>query len=293
MEETPPIRRLRGHQHALGIDLVDFALSQYLERGLKNVYPSWGTAAPPEKATVSGSPRLVLGIAGRNVMELSEGRRLSRKTLLKGDLCFVHTQSWNCPLHHYTKTFLTIDVKRDRIRYYLKQSLGPGPLPAELNMQWVLRAPDPCTRHLFAACEHVMEQEQRYDFLHSMSQNLIEQLLNELRRETTATHDSPIFVRMCDYIDEQLHTDIDRTSVAQAHAIHPNHVSRLFKQCCGQRFVDYLTEQRLHRASYLLGQRQLAVADIARRCGFTSTEYFCTVFKKHYAQTPGQYQKTR
>lgn len=293
MVTTPPIKRLRGHKHALGIDLIDFALAQFVERGLKRVYPAWGTAEAPEQATVSGSPRLVLGIAGRNVMLASAGRIARECSLVKGDLCFVHTQSWNQPLHVHAKTFLTIDIKRDRIRYYLRQTTGPGSLPAECTMQWVLRTPDPCTRHLIAACEQVMGQEQRLNLLHGMTEQLLQQLLFEWRQAEKPSDATALFMAICDYIDEHLHQDLDRRQVAQAHAVHPNHISRLFRQQSGQRFVDFVTEQRLQRANALLAQGSISIAQTAKRCGFSSSEYFCTVYKKAFGQSPGRAQRTK
>ncbi|WP_369052796.1 helix-turn-helix transcriptional regulator [Kineococcus terrestris] len=50
--------------------------------------------------------------------------------------------------------------------------------------------------------------------------------------------------------------------------------------------VAYLTGLRVERGLQLLTSTDLSVADIAHRCGFSSSQYFATVFRRHYDRTP-------
>ena len=50
--------------------------------------------------------------------------------------------------------------------------------------------------------------------------------------------------------------------------------------------MDYLTGLRVERAFDLLTTTELTVAEIAVDCGFSSSQYFATVFRQHYDRSP-------
>jgi AraC family L-rhamnose operon regulatory protein RhaS len=50
--------------------------------------------------------------------------------------------------------------------------------------------------------------------------------------------------------------------------------------------LDYLNGLRIDRAAELLTTTDLTVADIAYSCGFSSSQYFATVFKHHFGRSP-------
>ena len=81
---------------------------------------------------------------------------------------------------------------------------------------------------------------------------------------------------------------------------------RRMAQCCGlgvTRFTDYcrrltnttpmqhLNRMRLERAARLLREQDgLTNEQIAGQCGFSSAQYFATVFRRHFGRTPQQYR---
>lgn len=55
--------------------------------------------------------------------------------------------------------------------------------------------------------------------------------------------------------------------------------------------MQYLTYKRIEKAKKLLTENtELTVSEIAYMCGFTTSQYFATVFKKHENCTPNQYR---
>jgi len=55
--------------------------------------------------------------------------------------------------------------------------------------------------------------------------------------------------------------------------------------------MEYLNRIRLGKAAQMLRlQTDLSATDIAYRCGFSSAQYFTTVFKRHYKKTPQTYR---
>lgn len=56
--------------------------------------------------------------------------------------------------------------------------------------------------------------------------------------------------------------------------------------------VQYLNQIRVEKAAaLLLSQPDSSVTDIAFECGFSSSQYFATVFKQHYKCTPRAFRK--
>ena len=73
-----------------------------------------------------------------------------------------------------------------------------------------------------------------------------------------------------------------------------SYLIRLFKQELGVTPMTYLARVRMENACLLLAETDASIADIARRCGFQTTTYFHSCFKKMYAITPMAYrQKSR
>ena len=58
--------------------------------------------------------------------------------------------------------------------------------------------------------------------------------------------------------------------------------------------LQYLNHCRLEAAGRLLGeQSDRSVTEIALDCGFTSPQYFATVFGQHYGCSPREYRQQR
>jgi AraC-like DNA-binding protein len=71
------------------------------------------------------------------------------------------------------------------------------------------------------------------------------------------------------------------------------HFSRLFREARGISPGQYLFGLRLVFAMRLAQTGEYTVKDIAKKCGFTSPNYFCRVFRQTYGITPGSVAMTR
>lgn len=59
----------------------------------------------------------------------------------------------------------------------------------------------------------------------------------------------------------------------------------------GTCYKKNLVKSRLRLAKVLLESKNTSILDVANKCGFSSTSYFISVFKKHYLITPSCYSK--
>ena len=88
------------------------------------------------------------------------------------------------------------------------------------------------------------------------------------------------------YHDPNLNID----GLANMVGLSVSHMQNIFKTATGHSISSHLRNLRLQRAAKLLEETELSAGDIAARTGFGNTNYFYTVFKKHFSITPNEYR---
>lgn len=83
---------------------------------------------------------------------------------------------------------------------------------------------------------------------------------------------------------------IDLNAVADRLGMSANRLGVVFFEQTGMRFTDALTGHRMRQAEALLVQAEDTLDTIATKTGFSSTSYFCTVFKKKHGISPSAYR---
>ena len=68
--------------------------------------------------------------------------------------------------------------------------------------------------------------------------------------------------------------------------------STRFRDVVGQTPLEYLTRWRVHCATRLMQQRNIALADVGRQVGYESAAAFNRVFKRETGMTPGAFRKS-
>jgi AraC-like DNA-binding protein len=57
--------------------------------------------------------------------------------------------------------------------------------------------------------------------------------------------------------------------------------------------LDYITRRRIEESKKMLSQGEASVTDIAYALGFSSSQYFATVFKRITGQSPKQFMENK
>ncbi len=93
------------------------------------------------------------------------------------------------------------------------------------------------------------------------------------------------------YIQLNYMHPISAADIAAASGFSPNHLSKKFRQTAGIGTHEYLIQVRLQHAALALSSTEDSITQIALGCGFSDSNYFKDVFKKHFGLTPRDYRR--
>ncbi|MDR0949990.1 MAG: AraC family transcriptional regulator [Lachnospiraceae bacterium] len=93
-----------------------------------------------------------------------------------------------------------------------------------------------------------------------------------------------------EYLDSHFTENLTLEKVASTAGFSKFHFSRMFKQCSGHNFYDYLCYRRIKSAESLLLNPSLSITEIALQSGFSSLSTFNRTFKRTKNCTPSEYR---
>jgi len=93
------------------------------------------------------------------------------------------------------------------------------------------------------------------------------------------------------YIQDMIFESFSLVNVAEYLNIHPNYLSKVFKQSEGISFTDYVCDCKMKEAKYLLTETNMKIYAIAEKLHYYDTGYFIRIFKKYYGVSPNQFRQ--
>ncbi len=100
-----------------------------------------------------------------------------------------------------------------------------------------------------------------------------------------------IVARVRDFIRSNIHQHITLEDLAAVSGYSRFHFVRAFRQSTGVPPYGYVLRERIAVARALLEHSVLPIADIARRCGFSTHTHFSTRFRDAIGMTPAEYRR--
>ncbi|MFO7725321.1 MAG: helix-turn-helix domain-containing protein [Oceanipulchritudo sp.] len=126
-------------------------------------------------------------------------------------------------------------------------------------------------------------------------ETILEQFLERfvfLSHKRTKDPDDLLIEKATTYLEQHVHEELTRESVARAVGISPSHFSRLIREKKGRTFTDLLNQYRIERACTLLVRSSDTLAQIANDTGFCDQSYFSKVFRRYKDMTPARYRES-
>ena len=94
------------------------------------------------------------------------------------------------------------------------------------------------------------------------------------------------------YIQSNLDKNIRLTEMAKAVGLSQYHFTRLFKRSLGVSPLRYVLQCRIEKSKELLRSRKMAITEVAKATGFSSSSYFIKQFHQIVGVTPRAYQQS-
>lgn len=101
---------------------------------------------------------------------------------------------------------------------------------------------------------------------------------------------SPVISRCLEYISVHLHEPISLSDLSKVCGLCTRSLSLKFKEEMGTRIGDYIHEEKLKEAEYLLRHTDYTLSQISTYLGYSSQSYFTRIFREFTGMTPQQYR---
>jgi len=98
--------------------------------------------------------------------------------------------------------------------------------------------------------------------------------------------------KMLDYIHHNYQKDLSVQELADLCHINYNYAGQLFRHETGETINNFLMRIRMDKASELLRNTSLSIADVAAETGYRDYFYFAKIFKKHWGTTPSIFRSS-
>ena len=93
------------------------------------------------------------------------------------------------------------------------------------------------------------------------------------------------------YVQQHYMEPISLAGMAGLTGLSPNYFSTLFRKSTSMRFMEYVLQVRLEKASQMLANTDMYVYEIASACGYDDVRYFVRVYQKTYGMSPASFRR--
>jgi AraC-like DNA-binding protein len=279
--------------HNQGHEIIVRELEAFLGKNrIRRAYIAEHSIAPSLFAYTTNFPRLSIPLKGCHKMELAHHGQSEIILPARGDAVFVPDHAWNNPDWSSPVHVLTFLFGAKQIGISLVRHNGKTEVPTSALKTSIFGAYDTLTHNILSSLLSLAAEKTEGALSRLLTETLLHSCLRLLKappshrsRKATRTYES-----LCLYVQENFQRPLSRETVAEYFELAPNHVSRIFRAEGLMRFNDYLNLVRVNRAKFMLQNYRMTLKEIAAKCGYSDTAYFCRVFKKITKVTPTTYR---
>ncbi|WP_145411148.1 helix-turn-helix transcriptional regulator [Paenibacillus xylanexedens] len=167
-----------------------------------------------------------------------------------------------------------------------------------LDRAEVLRHKPGCYELIHERMKTIHQQwQERPSYYVMMSQALLMEVLIYVNRELDRGIIPPErhmqAERMKRYIERHYREKVTKEELGDEIGKTPNYAAALFKSMTNQTISQYVHDQRMKRAVYLLTESQLSIQEVAEFLGYRDLSYFYRIFKRIIGSPPSDFLHER
>lgn len=130
--------------------------------------------------------------------------------------------------------------------------------------------------------------------LNAMVTSIVCELYGQLYCETMADADTlskkQVYNDIIDYIQRNLHRNLKITEIAKEFGYNAKYLSHLFSEIRGIPLKQYILDQKIDAAGFMLCDSDKPITGIAAELGFSDVHNFARAYKKLTGLTPSEYR---
>lgn len=264
---------------------------------VRNVVTGKNAPSPPNHENIEVYPKYTFDIplSGSKHLICGDGARLCEYHLSPGEILFSPPGVWKLPVWDSAHELFCLVFTKDFLRCtYVDHSRLPasGKRPVCIHFYHTYASPTPLLEHLLNALALLGKEPET-----SKAGPQIALALFELARDFLAK-DLPCaagkagrtFRRIKQYLHENFDLPLTREQTAAQFQLNPAYLSRLFRLQANDTFSGVLKTIRMEHAAYLLQNTELLIDEITLQCGYRSTPFFTSAFRRFHGLPPGQFR---
>ena len=124
----------------------------------------------------------------------------------------------------------------------------------------------------------------------SVTLYILSQLFYDTGRDQDTARRGSIAEEVKLYLDVNYYEPLQIRQVARQFGVHPNYLTRVFRESYGVGPKEYLTDLKLKKAEAMLASTDYAVAVVASSLGFEDAFAFSRLFKKRVGCSPSAFR---
>jgi YesN/AraC family two-component response regulator len=116
-------------------------------------------------------------------------------------------------------------------------------------------------------------------------------LLEIIKNPNNEQDSADIISAITTYVASNISKNFKIKQMADDLFFHPFYISKVFKSAMHISLHEYIIQERLLFAKYLLVNTDDSIEQISNKSGFVNVTHFCKQFNKHFSISPSKYRK--
>lgn len=113
---------------------------------------------------------------------------------------------------------------------------------------------------------------------------------NRIKKIRKYDGESMIVIKATEYVRRNIYKKLQVKDVADSLGLSISYVSAVFKKETGVSLKQYIQEEKISEAKYLLSKPGASIPDVAERLSYSSVSHFQSAFRKATGTTPGMFK---
>jgi len=257
---------------------------------IESVYFAGSLPSPPLLAYQVNFSRFEMVLIGELNMQVGNNTGIDTTyTLKQGNVLYLPAESWNKP--NWKKPVVVMSILVGKQNFGMSLLSWDGKQFDSAIKENIARRGPRTGSFIMLALNELAHHTEAQQTARLLTTSLFSHIIDLIKSPPkTPSKSQALFEAVRNYLEMNYHEALTRESVAQHFYVSPNYLSQLFQKEGAIKFNEYLNHIRLERAKYLLMKYDMKVKEIAHRCGFTDSNYFCRVFRNQTARSPSEYR---